>query len=95
MLAYDLVAHTRVSHGLKLLSAGRCVITDMLHGFILSLLIGRPAVLLDNNYGKVNDYYSTWVRDCQQIVWADSAEKALEAAGEILQTDNRSVNTNW
>src|SRR5262249_16991504 len=44
LLAYDFLARMRVSYGLKLLSAGRCVITDMLHGFVLSLLMERPTV---------------------------------------------------
>jgi pyruvyl transferase EpsO len=35
--------------------------TDRLHGFILSVLLGKEVVLNDNNYGKNTRYCSLWL----------------------------------
>lgn len=35
--------------------------TDRLHGLILSVLLGRQVVMLDNSYGKNGAYYSQWL----------------------------------
>lgn len=57
---YAALAIARVERGLRLLSSGRAVITNRLHGHILSLLLGRPHCVLDNSYGKVVDFAETW-----------------------------------
>ncbi|WP_276524270.1 polysaccharide pyruvyl transferase family protein, partial [Enterobacter hormaechei] len=46
-------ARRRVERGLRLLSRGERIVTDRLHGHILSLLLGIPHVVLDNDYGKL------------------------------------------
>lgn len=38
----------------------RTVQTSRLHGHILSCLMDKPNVLLDNSYGKNTSYYRTW-----------------------------------
>ncbi|MFH1858293.1 MAG: polysaccharide pyruvyl transferase family protein [Candidatus Omnitrophota bacterium] len=80
---YNLVAHQRVGIGCRLLSQGKVVITDRLHGHILSLLLGIPHIILDNNYGKVKSFYGTWTKDCTLAHWADSSTEALKVARMI------------
>lgn len=46
--------------GMALLGAGRTVVTDRLHGHILSLLLGRPHVVVDNSYGKIGGFMDAW-----------------------------------
>lgn len=53
----------QVLGGLRLITSGRLVVSDRLHVQILSLLSGRPHLALDNNYGKLGDYMSTWYPD--------------------------------
>jgi exopolysaccharide biosynthesis predicted pyruvyltransferase EpsI len=82
-LAYDRLARRRVHRGCTLLSHGRVVITDRLHGHILSLLLSLPHVLLDNNYGKVSAFFQTWTAKSRLANWADSPEEAIELAESL------------
>ncbi|KAJ3087774.1 hypothetical protein HK102_010309 [Quaeritorhiza haematococci] len=43
----------RLEYGIKLLSLGRIVVTDRLHAVILSTLLGKPHVFMDNSYRKI------------------------------------------
>lgn len=69
----------RVKSGCEMLEAGHTVITDRLHGHILSLLLGIPHVVLDNSYGKVRSFYETWTRDAPIVQWAETAADAVRA----------------
>ena len=53
-------AANRVTRGLRLLSRGRVLVTDRLHGHILADLLGVPHVALDNDYGKLAAYLDAW-----------------------------------
>jgi pyruvyl transferase EpsO len=78
------IAWIRVRRGLRMLSAGRVVMTDRLHGHILSLSMGIPHVVMDNSYGKISSTWNTWTKSCQCGVWADSVEYALAAANRLV-----------
>ena len=80
---YDALARSRMLPGLKLLSTGRTVITDRLHGHILSLLLGIPHVVLDNSYGKVKGVYDAWTQSAALAQWADSLPEALDLARQL------------
>lgn len=83
-LLFDALASRRVSVGLRLLSRGRVVITDRLHGHILCLLLGMPHVILDNNYGKVTRFRSAFPMESRWVQVADSPASALEVAFELV-----------
>jgi pyruvyl transferase EpsO len=83
--AYDALARYRLLLGCRILSQGRVVVTDRLHGHILSLLLGIPNVLLDNNYRKVKCFYETWTKNCGLTVWADSLDEAFDAGRSLAQ----------
>lgn len=78
------IARQRVNHGVQILSRGRVVVTDRLHGHILSLLLGIPHVILDNSNGKVKQFFETWTRDAELAHWADSAREALEIGARLV-----------
>lgn len=82
--AYDVVAAQRVERGCRILARGRVVITDRLHGHVLSLLMGLPNVVLDNTYGKPRAFYDTWTAPCELARWADSPGEALDIAQRLL-----------
>jgi pyruvyl transferase EpsO len=85
-VSYDWQAHWRVRYGCRSLAAGRIVITDRLHAHILSLLLGIPHVVLDNNYGKLRRFCDTWGTLSSPLArWADSPTKAVAIAGELLE----------
>jgi pyruvyl transferase EpsO len=77
------LAKQRLARGCRILSSGRVVITDRLHGHILSLLLGIPHVLLDNSYGKVRSFYESWTKSSDHAVWANSPREALERARSL------------
>lgn len=49
-----------VNKAIKRFSGYRNVQTSRLHGHILSCLMDKPNMLLDNSYGKNSNYYNTW-----------------------------------
>ncbi len=57
---FDKLAQERLLRGSRLLSQGRVVVTDRLHGHILSALLGLPHILVENNYGKIRRFYEAW-----------------------------------
>lgn len=64
---YKSLARHRLARGVALLSSGRRVITDRLHGHILSLLVGIPHVALDNSYGKVGGFIESWTHESDLV----------------------------
>ena len=84
---YEPLARERLARGCHLLSSGRVVITDRLHGHILCLLMGIPHVLLDNNYGKNKHYYETWTHDSPITRWAHSPAEAIAQGKALLLTE--------
>jgi len=79
------IASERVARGCLMLSRGRVVVTDRLHAHILSLMMGIPHVVVDNNYGKVRSFFDAWtrgapkVRFCADWFEADRARQTLAA----------------
>lgn len=77
---YAPVARERVHRGMRVLGAGRAVVTNRLHGHVLCLLMGIPHVVLDNSYGKVRALYDTWTHTSPLAHWENDEAAALEQA---------------
>lgn len=60
---YHRISSSRLNRGLSLLSSAEEVISDRLHAYILSLLLGIPCRPLDNSYGKINNFIKTWAEN--------------------------------
>lgn len=75
-------ADYQVSRGIEILSRGKAVITDRLHGHILCSLMGKPHVVLDNVYGKIGNYLEAFPVDGMTLR-ANSIKEALALAREI------------
>lgn len=82
---FDRLAGERVMAGARLLSSADVVVTDRLHGHILSLLCGVPCVLVDSRTGKVRRFHETWTRDAARTRWADSPQAALTMAAQVAE----------
>ena len=52
-----------VAAGVELLQPGRLIVSDRLHAHILSSLMRRPHLMLDNSYGKIARYIACWGDD--------------------------------
>jgi pyruvyl transferase EpsO len=59
-LAYRERAQQRFDRGVRLLSSARQVITDRMHGHIMSLLLDADHCVLDNSYGKTSTFIDAW-----------------------------------
>jgi pyruvyl transferase EpsO len=77
---YVSLANRRLRRGLELLASGRAIITDRLHGHVLSLMMGIPHVLVGDRFGKLEGFHRTWTSGIDGVRWAGSAERALDIA---------------
>ncbi|MEN7536017.1 polysaccharide pyruvyl transferase family protein [Aurantiacibacter flavus] len=75
--AYEFLARKRLETGFAILSRGEMVLTDRLHAHILSILLGKPHVVLDNSYRKIGNFADAWT-DQAGFVRADSTADAIE-----------------
>ncbi|MGW8279893.1 polysaccharide pyruvyl transferase family protein [Sphingomonas aurantiaca] len=82
--AREAQAVARVDRGLRLLSQGRVVVTDRLHGHIIADLLGIPHVVLDNEYGKIAAYLDAWAGPDAIVTRAATSEQALALAKQLI-----------
>ena len=73
------------TNGMLFLQRGRVIITDRLHGHILSVLCGIPHVVFDPVNKKITSYMQSWTGGIENILVAHSPEDALNKAIELLQ----------
>jgi pyruvyl transferase EpsO len=79
-LLSDSMARDNLRAGVQILSRARVVITNRLHGHILSVLLDIPHVLLDTEQRKVSSFVETWTGNCSLTSWAQSPSDAVRAA---------------
>jgi len=82
--ASDRLAELQLSRGCRLLASGLAVITDRLHGHLLSLLLGLPHVHLADRYGKVASSCETWTSGWPAARSARTPDEALALALGLL-----------
>jgi pyruvyl transferase EpsO len=83
---WNVLSRARLKRGMSILGRGRTVITDRLHAHILSLLLDKPHVLIDNSYGKLGSFHAAWTKDCRIVRSARDMAGALDAARELART---------
>jgi pyruvyl transferase EpsO len=87
-LYFRKLTQKRLMRGMALLGSGRTVVTDRLHGHIISFLMGLPHCVLDNSYGKTSSFMNTWhTTSGNRTYTADNVEEAVQllAAHEGLR----------
>ena len=87
-LKFNNQALSNLNRGCILLSRGRVVITNRLHGHILCLLMGVPHVILDTLYGKVGHFRNTWMGNLDGVLSAQETTQAVALAYSLLQDQN-------
>jgi exopolysaccharide biosynthesis predicted pyruvyltransferase EpsI len=77
---YRKQAWYRVRYGVRLLSTGKLVVSDRLHAHLLSSLMRKPHICLDNYYGKIARYIDAWGHDdmTQQVTGLEELMAALK-----------------
>lgn len=53
----------------------RLVITDRLHGMIISVITGTPCIVLDNVSKKISGVYNLWLRNNENIYFAKNEDE--------------------
>jgi len=76
----------RVARGCALISRGAALVTNRLHGMILSILMGIPPFVYDTRQGKIGAFHRTWLADAMPGIMWDSAREALDRAQESTST---------
>lgn len=57
--------------GCQFISRYKKIYSTRLHGAILSFLLGKEVVILDNSYGKNKCFYDTWLADTDGITFQE------------------------
>jgi exopolysaccharide biosynthesis predicted pyruvyltransferase EpsI len=74
---FDLLAWSRFDRGIRILCRGKVVMTDRLHGHILSTLIGKPQVLFDNHYRKIGNYLDCFMLSRHAIFYVQDNQSNI------------------
>jgi pyruvyl transferase EpsO len=82
--AFHRLADHRLNRGCRMLSRGRVVVTDRLHGHILCTLMNLPHVVLDNTYGKIGGFRSVWETGKDLCESAATLDDAIRKAEKML-----------
>jgi len=77
------LAKARMARGRELLERGRVVISDRLHVHILSILLNKPHILIDNSYGKLSSLHQAWTRPYEGVKFVNNLEEALVVAHQF------------
>jgi len=80
---YNGFATENVKRGLAQLAEAQIIITDRLHGHILSTLLGKPHVAIDNSYGKIANFCAAFGTDKNTYLAKDYKE-AVSIAKSII-----------
>jgi len=94
-LDFDGRAQTNVKRAMYILSLGRVVITDRLHGHIFCLLLGIPHVFLNNDSGKNWNFYETWTRQSPLCRLARNPAEAWSLARNALAKLREGAGADW
>src|SRR5262249_19982893 len=81
-LSFHDTAMLHVERAIALLSLGRVVITDRMHGHIFCLLMRIPHILLNNDYGKNWNFHESWTRESPLCHLARNPKDAWSIAEE-------------
>ena len=79
-------ASLMATNGFLFLQRGRVVITDRLHGHILSTLLGTPHVVLDPVNSKISSYMKSWTGGLTNVIYANSSADAFDKAHVLLNS---------
>jgi pyruvyl transferase EpsO len=83
------LANMRFRTGVSLLGSAKAVVTDRLHGHIISTLMELPHAVLDNSYGKTSNFSAAWSTISGKSHLATNLAEAVEVlrAQEHLKLD--------
>ncbi len=75
----------RVEEIIDLISTFKIIITDQLHGHIFSYLMDKPNIIIDNNYGKIKSYHTTWTTSHTKSFFVDNFTQLVQCLDKCDQ----------
>lgn len=79
----SLLAQVNLRRGVSLLGRARYIVTDRLHGHVLSYLLGRPHVVVDDRYGKIRALHDSWLAGDPRSVLVPRWEDVPDALARL------------
>ena len=73
---FDAFSWRNICAAVRLLSKGRRIVTDRLHGHILAIMMGKEHDFYDNSYGKNCGFYRTWTHVSPLVTFVGRMESA-------------------
>jgi pyruvyl transferase EpsO len=71
---FDSMARQRVAFGYSVVSSGRVLVTDRLHGHILALLLDVPHVVVETGYGKIRGFVESFSGGMDGVAYCDGGD---------------------
>ncbi|MGH9885967.1 MAG: polysaccharide pyruvyl transferase family protein [bacterium] len=84
---YTSLARHRLRRGCRLLRSSRVIVTDRLHGHVISLLLGIPHIVLGDRHGKLHGFVDRWTAAGSLVRWANAPSEVPGLTRELLGLD--------
>lgn len=88
---WNALSAARLDRGAELLTSGRVVIADRLHVHILSILLDKPHVLIDNSYRKLGNLHDAWTAGFTGVKFVNNLSEAFDEA-QLLENRQKQRN---
>ncbi len=82
--AWERIAEMRLSRAKNLIYDSSVIVTNRLHGLLISMMAGKSVVFFDNSNGKVSAYRDTWMHDTPGVYRARDLDEATEIAQTLV-----------
>lgn len=66
--AQNIFCKAMIKEGVEFISPYKIIETTRLHGCILSILLNKKIILVNNSYGKNKNFYDTWLNDIDTLI---------------------------
>lgn len=66
-VAYCIYRPHLIRTGTRFISSYHEIYTTRLHVMILGIILGKQVHYIDNSYGKLGSFYSTWLTECDNV----------------------------
>ena len=70
------------------ISQKKLIITDRLHGMILSIITNTPCIVFGNNYHKIESSYYSWFKNIEYAIFINKTEIEIKLEGSIKKLMN-------
>ncbi|MDH3024090.1 polysaccharide pyruvyl transferase family protein [Gordonia alkanivorans] len=84
--SFDRQSEIVMDQAIRVVSRGRVVVTDRLHGAIFGLLLGKPVVLVDNANRKVSAAHRDYFSEADTVHLTDDFDAAVKLGRELARS---------